>query len=102
VAPSVVRWAPITREKTNIPVQMPSSESELALASEANLQEMVIGEALTRTFTIPLPLHLPANDSKKSVSCVRAAEMNERAQPKSTNLVRFLFMAIFGASATAV
>jgi hypothetical protein len=74
-APLVLMSAPIARERPSRPVHLPSSDSEVAVVSEANLHEMFIGEELARTLIVPFPLQLPSMDSKNSASPACAAAL---------------------------
>lgn len=63
----------MTREKTARLVQRPSRAMELAVVFDLNLQVTFIVGELARTFTVPLPLQLPASVFKNMDSSDRAA-----------------------------
>ena len=54
----------MARDTTTMPRQLPSSDSELAVLSELNLQVTLTGDELVRTFTVPLPVQLPSSSEK--------------------------------------
>ena len=64
----------MARDTMTSPRQFPSSDSELAVASESNLQVTLTGEELVRTFTVPLPLQFPSSELRKAASSAYAAE----------------------------
>src|SRR6185312_1050418 len=70
--------------------QVPSSESELAVASEVKVQEMLMTGELVLILTVPLPENFPCNERKKLASSAWApvTAIRQATNDAAINLIK--------------
>src|SRR5882724_4427805 len=85
-------FAAISRDTTIRPVHLPSSDIELSVVSDANLQLTLMGEESASILTEPLPAQLPPSDFRNSASAAWAIPPRESAEATRNNLARDLVM----------